>query len=166
MTIVQDTEQRIIEFLKNYPKSKLRVVVGFASIWGLAWLNHHTDGRQVDLLIGNTDAEYFEPGTSEEREGALDFLEREDVTVAGWNKMISDRTRTITIAWHVVDSEPHLLAGSAHLSQNGLQLNEELMAEIARDEIDAAVKKIDNLFDEASDCRQLLKSYIDVNLPA
>lgn len=158
--------KRIAQFLKDHPDVPLRVVVGYTSIWGLAWLNRRTEGRQVDLLIGKTGSKYFEHGTREDRKDALEFLRRKDVSVYGWNKRIDDRSRTIMIAWHVDDGGHHLLAGSAHLSKQGLQVNVELMAEIAEDEVDASVKKMDGFFGEARDCKDLLLSYIGALQPA
>ena len=153
-------EKRIAQFLEDHPTGPLKVVVGYSSIWGLAWLHRHTQDRRVDLLIGNTEWDSFDFGTREDREDAKDFLKRKDVTVAGWNKETGDRSRTIMIGWLIDGEEPHLLAGSAHLSKNGLKLNRELMAEIKKDEITAAAEKMNKFFDEAKDCRKVLTSYV------
>ena len=157
--------KRINQFLQNHPTGALQVTVGFSSIWGLAWLNRRTKERRVDLLIGNTSKQYFRHGTREDREEALDFLSREDVTVAEWAKRNEKGYRTIMIAWLIFDGEFHLLAGSAHLSKQCMQINHELMAEASEKEIGASVEKMKKVFRETKDCRKDLISYIDVEEP-
>lgn len=52
-------EAAVLRFLDKHKGGKLRVVVGYASVWGLAWLSRHCGGRSVDLLIGNCQPHWF-----------------------------------------------------------------------------------------------------------
>ena len=56
-------ESHISEFLDAHPNQPLRVAVDYASVWGLAWLGRHTQGRSVELLIGDCRKHRFEIGT-------------------------------------------------------------------------------------------------------
>lgn len=59
----RSTESRISEFLDAHPSQPLRVAVGYASVWELAWLSRHTQGRSVELLMGDCRKHRFEIGT-------------------------------------------------------------------------------------------------------
>ena len=53
------TASKIETFLRNAPPGRLYVVVGYADVTGLAWLERHAAERPVTLLIGDTRGRLF-----------------------------------------------------------------------------------------------------------
>ena len=74
------TASKIEEFLRNAPQGRLYVVVGYADVTGLAWLERHAAERPITLLIGDTRGRLFR-GQPQDRRAALDLLARTDVDV-------------------------------------------------------------------------------------
>lgn len=56
---MKTVESRIDDFLSDTEGRPLRVAVGYTSVWGIAWLARRTQGRRVDLLIGNCSPLYL-----------------------------------------------------------------------------------------------------------
>lgn len=153
-------EERIAQFLDDHPTGTLKVVVAYASTWGLAWLHSQAPERQVDLLIGNTSLYYFKHGTTKNRQAALQFLKRENATISNQYRFGRSNPRANMIAWLVLGSKPHLLAGSANLSEQSMVHNQELMAEAAERDIGASIEKMKAAFADSTDCRDRLIEYI------
>lgn len=170
-----DTEQRIAQFLRDHPTGTLRVAVGFASIWGLAWLHRHTQGRRVDLLIDNTQKKRFIVESSDEdRQAALDFLRRGDVTIRNYfdhqyHRATRAKSDAHLKAWLVVEGGVnYLLVGSANLTKQGLRHNVEVMVEATGADLGISVQKINDLYrdDRSTDCRGRLEGYIREDWPS
>ena len=128
----RSAESRIAEFLDANPNQPLRVAVGYASVWGLAWLGRHTQGRSVELLIGDCRKHRFKAGTEADRKTAREFLSRGDVTLRNWYAR-RDQERSAHIkAWQTTDStgQTLILSGSANLSRQGLRSNSNHMVVI------------------------------------
>lgn len=121
----------IENFLAKYSDRKLRVVVGYASVYGLAWLAERTENREVDLLIGFYGNKSFRNDSSDSISAAKSFLQREDVKVKSWFTKESDRCSVHMKAWHALDSNNahRILSGSANLTKQGLLHNREAMGE-------------------------------------
>lgn len=66
---------RIERFLRDNPVGPLWVTVGFASAFGLAWLNDRARGRPVTLLIGDTRTG-FTNYSEADRRAAIAFVQR------------------------------------------------------------------------------------------
>lgn len=155
-------EERIAKFLGEYPDGTLYVAVGYASIWGLDWLNTRTQGRRVKLLIGNAQYRYFNKASGKERAGALAFLGRDDVTLRNWYKKHGGKSDAHLKGWLIsTEQGDHLLTGSANLTRQGLQDNHELMVEANGDDLKRAAAKMRNLLGESWDCRLRLQGYIE-----
>lgn len=128
----RSAESRIAEFLDAHPNQLLRVAVGYASVWGLAWLGRHTQGRSVELLIGDCRKHRFKAGTETDQKTAREFLSRDDVALRNWyTKRDQERSAHIK-AWQTTDStgQIRILSGSANLSQQGLRSNSNHMVVI------------------------------------
>lgn len=77
-----DAASVIDRFLKQHPRGELRLGTGYASAYGLAWLHRRTRRRPVRLLVGDLRTG-FDRWTDDDREAALAFLSRDDVSVRG-----------------------------------------------------------------------------------
>ena len=119
----------IERFLLKYPDRKIRVVIGYASIYGLAWLAERTQNRKVDLLIGFYGNQSFRNDSTESISNAKRFLCREDVTVRSWFAKDPARGSVHMKACHTLDSNNahRILSGSANLTKQGLLYNREAM---------------------------------------
>ena len=129
------TETHVHQFLRYHSEGPLYVVVGYASVWGLAWLQEHTLGRPVTLIIGNTRRRYFKNATNPEREKALELIDRSDVEVFNWYRSPKNPRGESMLhakAWVVADRASNraeaALIGSANLTKDGMQDNWEMMA--------------------------------------
>lgn len=157
--------ERIERFLDEHPGVPLTVAVGFSSPSGIAWLARRTRNRKVRLLIGDCRPRYFRNATNEDRDEALAFLERSDVTVWNWYRK---RHRTHGKAsdahlkvWIAHDApRPAALNGSANLTHQGLYLNEELVTGIPEAEVDHAIQRVEAIFDKAWDAKDRLREYM------
>lgn len=143
-----NSQEHIRQFLKDNPHGHLYVVVGFASVWGLAWLQDHTRGRPVTLLIGNTQESRFQVATDSDRRKALDLLRRPDVQVLNWYRTPRSPQGNSTVhakAWIVADLGCPIAAliGSANLTKEGLQNNWEMMASVAYSELPLIWSELD-----------------------
>ena len=147
-----NTQEHIERFLNNHPDGHLYVAVGYASVWGLAWLQEHTTGRPVTLVIGDTKPHHFEKGTDSDRRKALAFLRRRDVRVLNWYRSARSaqgKSMLHAKAWVVADRKAGAataaLVGSANLTRVGLQDNWELMAVAAENEVTRIWSQLDGL---------------------
>ncbi len=128
----------IEDFLRDNPQGKLYVAFGYASAYGLSWLDQRTRGRPVWLLVGDIRTG-FSNQPDADRLAALSFLERSDVEVRNWyrtNKNRLGKAKAHMKVWMVQpDSSRHIrgavLVGSANLTRAGLYNNFEMMAEVA-----------------------------------
>lgn len=158
----RSAESRIAEFLDAHPNKPLRVAVGYASVWGLAWLGRHTQGRSVELLIGDCRKHRFKAGTETDRKAAREFLSRDDVTLKNWYTR-RDQERSAHIkAWQTTDStgQIRILSGSANLSQQGLRHNTEAMGEYSGQDRTEAVRSMNDLFAKSWDAKERVLGYL------
>ena len=158
----RSAESRIAEFLDANPNQPLRVAVGYASVWGLAWLGRHTQGRSVELLIGDCRKHRFKAGTETDRKTAREFLSRGDVTLRNWYAR-RDQERSAHIkAWQTTDNtgQTLILSGSANLSQQGLRHNTEAMGEYSGQDRAEAVRSMNDLFAKSWDAKERVLGYL------
>lgn len=144
-------EHRIDEFLENHPGARLRISVGFVSVWGLAWLAERTRGRRVELLIGNTQAKYFRNAFEDDRRTAIEFLRRPDVDVYNWYSKQQGGSEAHLKAWIAkdLDGRYSVLAGSANLSEAGLRRNTETIGEYHGEDADRVRQEVNRLFGQS-----------------
>lgn len=163
----RNAEQRIIRFLQANPEGNLRVVVAYTSIWGLAWLHRHTQGRRVDLLIGSIWEKRFEEGNNIDRQDAMEFLMRKDVTVKNWyRKQDFAKSEAHMKAWLVKNSSTcRLLTGSANLTKAGLVHNYELMVEPIDNDENVSIAIITEVWQKAWDRKNKLLKMIENSKP-
>lgn len=161
-------KQRIQNFLNEHPTGTLQVAVAYASVWGLAWLDYYTPGRRTNLLIGNIPKEDYGCQTNDQRERALAFLNRTDVTISNYESFDSGKTRVA--AWLVMNEDSpldwgshHLLVGSAKLNEHSLKREDELMAEAAESDVRDSVGRLKGLYGASWSCRKMLLEYIQVD---
>ena len=155
-------EHRIDRFLENHPEARLRISVGFASVWGLAWLAERTRGRRVELLIGNTQAQYFRNAYEEDRRVAIEFLSRQDVDVYNWYSKQQGGAEAHLKTWIAKDPDGgySVLAGSANLSEAGLRRNTETMGEYYGEDADRVRQEVNRLFDQSWDAKERVLEYL------
>lgn len=128
----------IERFLRDNPSGKVQLVVGYASAFGLAWLNERTAGRPVELLIGDTRTG-FSNYTEADRRAAIQFLQRSDVSVTNWYRRRGGHRTAHAKAWAVqpdsaAGTPGAVLVGSANLTRKGLFANFEMLALAASEE--------------------------------
>ncbi len=130
------TASKIEEFLRNAPPGRLYVVVGYADVTGLAWLERHAAERPVTLLIGDTRRRLFQ-GQPQDRRAALDLLARTDVDVLSGYRQGAPlvHQKVFVVASPDGDQAMAGLAGSANLTDAGLFRNEETVVTVAREEV-------------------------------
>ncbi len=145
-------EEHIVRFLRENPSGHLHVVVGYASVWGLAWLQEHTRRRPVTLVIGDTKKHHFNSATDSDRRKALALLGRRDVKVRNWYRTARSaegKSMLHAKAWVVADgksgSATSVLLGSANLTRAGLRDNWETMALAAEGEASRIWTQLDEL---------------------
>ena len=159
--------ERIERFLDDHPGVPLSVAVGFSSPRGIAWLARRTRNRTVRLLIGDCRPRYFKNATREDRDEALAFLERPDVTVCNWYRRHGETSDAHLKVWIAHDApRPAALNGSANLSHQGLYLNEELVTGIPDAEVDQAIRRVEAIFDKAWDAKDRLRGYMGSPSPS
>ena len=155
-------QQRIQKFLQDHPTGTLQVAVAYATPWGFDWLNQHTQGRRTNLLIGNIPENSYDELSDRERQNALAFLNRSEVTISNWKR--SDDGKTRISAWLVINKGSYnLLIGSANLNGYALKRDDELMVEVAKTDIRASVREMRSLYEKAKDCRRTLIERIQVD---
>lgn len=144
-----NTQEHIKGFLRENP-GHLHVVVGYASVWGLAWLQDHTQGRPVSLIVGDAKAHHFEKATDADRRRALAFIGRRDVRVLNWYRTARSaqgKSMLHAKAWIATDRSGRrataALVGSANLTKVGLQDNWEMMAVVAEAELPRIWEQLD-----------------------
>ena len=128
------------------------MLVGYASVWGLAWLQENTQGRPVTLVIGDTKPHHFENATNPDRAKALRFLRRRDVRTLNWyrtGRSAQGKSMLHAKAWVVAEPEERsaraALIGSANLTRVGLQDNWEMMALAEDSELSRIWMQLDGL---------------------
>ena len=129
---------KIEEFLRNAPTGRLYVVVGYADVTGLAWLERHTAERPVTLLIGDTRRRLFQ-GQPQDRRAALNLLARMDVDVlSGYRRGAPFvHQKVFVVASSGGDEAVAGLVGSANLTDAGLSRNEETVVTVSGEELPA-----------------------------
>lgn len=152
MPPVTGPADRIERFLRDNPSGTLWVAVGFASAFGLSWLNQRTSGRPVRLLIGDTRTG-FDKHKDTDRLGAIRFLQRSDVQVRSWYSKRGGYRTAHAKAWSV-ETDKHLgtpgsvLVGSANLTKQGLFKNFEMLAVAAPSEHENLFVEMRRVFQE------------------
>ena len=160
MTVDASTADRIERFLRDYPRGRLTVAVGYASLGGLAWLGRRCKGRRkVRVLIGNLEPHYFTSGSDSDRKEALAFVARRGVSVRAWRP--SDRGAVAHLkVWLVQGRRSAALNGSANLSAGGLWKNEEMVTAVASSELETVVRKVEALFGDSRDASSQVRGYL------
>ena len=154
--------ERIEAFLEAYPRGRVTVAVGYASVSGLAWLSERVSGRPVTLFIGNAQHRRFKNANAGDRAAALAFLRRPDVQVWNWyRKHGTDPVEAHLKAWIVEGTPETVLTGSANLTSAGLFQNYEIMAEIHGPDRAPAVATVSSLVANAWDYKKELIGAID-----
>ena len=141
--------ERIEAFLDAYPRGRVTVAVGYASVSGLAWLSKRVAGRPVTVFIGNAQHRRFKNANAEDRVAALAFLHRPDVQVRNWYHRHGTPAEAHLKAWIVEGTPPAVLTGSANLTSAGLFNNREVMAEIHGPDSAPVVAKVNALVTDA-----------------
>ena len=141
------------------------MAVGFASTDGLAWLARLTQNRKVRLLIGNCRPRYFKQTNHRNRKDALAFLAREDVEVWNWYRRHGQPSEAHLKIW-IAHSRPFpaALNGSANLSEAGLYHNHELMTTVSEEEIEPAIRMVEDLIKHAWNVKARIRQYIQGEL--
>ena len=128
-------------FLRTH-RGPLMVAAGYASVYGLSWLQQRTRGRPVTLVIGDVNPDRFRNATPADRKHALAFLRRSDVQVVNWyDNPSSDPRRPMMHAKALIVTHPKTgrpvaaMVGSANLTKNGLSRNWEMMATVAEGDL-------------------------------
>ena len=137
--------------------------MGYATWSGLAWLSRHTRDRPVELLIGDCRKHQIDKGTAEDRRAARAFLSRSDVKVRNWYSKRGVSRLAHLKAWQTTDrdGQPRLLAGSANLTQKGLQHHTETMGEYSGNDAIETIRSMDDLFARSWDVKERLLDYLD-----
>ncbi len=155
------TEERILKFLRDYPYDPIKIVVGFASTWGLAWLHRNANARKIDLIIGNPKENYFDKASEEDRNQALWLLKRGKIELFEWKEKSPEPSTVNTKAWMIErQNRTAVLVGSANLTLKGFQKNQELMVEPSLQDGDFAIEKINKLFEDCVDCKDEIIQYV------
>lgn len=129
---MREPAEQIERFLRDNPSGPLLVTVGYASAYGLGWLNERTAGRPVKLLIGDT-RKGFSKYKERDRLAAIEFIQRQDVSVLNWYRKKGGQRTAHAKAW-LVEPDLHagisgaVLVGSANLSKRGLHRNFEMLS--------------------------------------
>ena len=147
-----NAQGHIQRFLADNPQGHLYVLVGYASVWGLAWLHENTPGRRVTLIIGDTRPHHFGSATNRNRAKALQFLRRKDVLILSWyrsGKSAQGMAMLHAKAWVIAGpknrSARAAMIGSANLTRTGLQDNWEMMCLVAGGELSRIWRQLDGL---------------------
>lgn len=159
--------QRIEQFLKDNKDCELYVVVGYVSAYGPGWLNDRTQGQKVNLLIGDT-RQGFGNTTEKDRQKALRFMSRPNVSVKNWYSKKGGGSIAHSKTYIAVKPLPgskakikEILIGSANLTKNGLHNNYETMAGAAKSEYPDIWNRTSGMFrngwDAASKINQKLE---------
>ena len=155
---------QITKFLRTNPHGHLYVAVGYASTAGLAWLNMHTRGQPVTLIIGNAkNKSPYIKSTSTDRSSALEFLARPDVQVKNWYRTNKggDPSEVHAKAWMVSNpTGPSVMLGSANLTKQGLYHNVEMMALVADHEATRLWTEMQDLISKSWDISDRIKQYL------
>lgn len=145
-----NAQGHIQRFLGDNPHGHLYVLVGYASVWGLAWLGENTPGRPVTLVVGDTRPHHFESATNADRAKALRFLRRGDVRTLSWyrtGRSAQGKSMLHAKAWIIAEPEERsaraALIGSANLTKVGLQDNWEMMALAADGDLPRIRRQLD-----------------------
>ncbi len=158
---------QIVRFLRANPHGHLYITVGYASTAGLAWLNEHTRGQPVTLVIGNAKKTYFTKATTAARSSALEFLARPDVQVRNWYRTSKggDPSEAHAKAWMVWNDRSNpaglsVMLGSANLTKQGLFHNVEMMALVTGDEATRLWTEMHNLISKSWDINVRIERYL------
>lgn len=153
--------EKIALFLDRYPGGKLRIAAGYATVWGLAWLHRNTDGRPVDIVVGDCRPRFFSSFTQADAADALAFLARDDVRLMNWYSRRNPRNVHMKL-WMLEDRNGNckVLAGSANLTRRGMLENFENMGEYHGDHREAAARQMRIVFGEAWDAKDRIVGYI------
>ena len=152
---------RIERFLTKHDAGPLTIVVGYASVQGLAWLSTRTRGRSVKVLIGDCQQRYFNKATVKDRTTAAAFLARSDVSVLSWDRRRGGPAQVHLKVWVVLSEPvPGVLVGSANLTGAGLFRNSETMAEPSDADRYGILTQVEALRAEATDVQGRIVGYL------
>ena len=111
------------QFLADHPDGDLVIATRAVGVLGLAWLAKLTEGRNITLLIGETQPQNYRRGANAHRSAAVAFVQDLGVSIRSWsNSQIGASSVDLSI-WAVCDEDSipqHYLVGTAPLTQSGL----------------------------------------------
>ena len=155
-TKIPSIASRISDFLEENPDGPLKIATGYASFWGLKWLNEHTSDREsVDVLIGSLEPKYFLKASLDEIEGAEEFVSRDNVSI--W-ELDRGSKKVHSKAW-IADKS--VLSGSSNLTRQGLYRNSETMGEYSGRDKYQAFKQVHELIFAAEPACVVISAYAD-----
>ena len=158
---------RVERFLAAHPDGPLVVCVGSASVAGIVWLAEHSAGRPVTLLIGDLKSRNFVKATDADRRAALDFIQRNDVTVLNWyrtDRSSQGRSEAHLKVWAACDGTgvpQAFLVGSANLTMAGLRENVELMVLADTSEHSYLRSTLQQLQAKSWDAKERLEEWVE-----
>lgn len=167
MALSDTAADRVERFLDAHPSGPLMVCVGSASVAGVAWLAKRSHGRPVTLLIGDMKSRNFAKSTDVDRRAALDFAQRDNVTVLNWyrtDRSSQGRAEAHLKVWAACDdtgTPQALLVGSANLTTAGLHQNVEVMALADTSEHAYLHSTLRQLQDKSWDAKERLQERIE-----
>ena len=158
--MTQAAHSQIEEFLRRNPEGTLWVMVGYASAFGLRWLNERTQGRRVMLLIGDSRTG-FRNFSEEDRQAAIAFVGRPEVRVTNWYRRHGVRAEVHAKAWMVQPNPAApvagaVLVGSANLTKEGLFHNIEMLTVAPESEHARLYDEIQDAMDKSWDLKEPL----------
>ena len=167
MAIGTGAADRVERFLDAHPTGPLVVCVGSASVAGIVWLSQRSRGRPVTLCIGDMKSRNFALATDADRRTALNFVQRNDVTVLNWyrtGRSSQGRSEAHLKVWAACDdtgTPQAFLVGSANLTIAGLRENIELMALADASEHAYLRSTLQQLQDKSWDAKERLEEWIE-----
>ena len=126
------------------------MAMGFASAFGLAWLDERTQGRPVKLLIGDLRTGFANHSESD-RSAAIRFIQRPDVSVLSWRPAAG----SVHSKCYLVQPDPtagiegDVLVGSANLTRQGLYSNRETLSRAHPAEHERLRAELSDVMDQA-----------------
>ena len=118
-------ETKLINLFQENKGGQLHVLVGYTSVWGLAWLGKHTkDFTEITLTVGDLKEQTFDNATEENRAEAISFLERTEVYVYNCDWYLGKSERQLHSKVFFCESSlgmPSVLVGSSNLTRRGLK---------------------------------------------
>ena len=158
--------KRISEFLETNPSGDLTIITKTTGVLGLAWLSKRTEGRNVTIIVGDTNQRHFKRGANTHRHIAINFLASEKVSICSWVKPSHKHQENSEIEasiWAVIEdgTKPtKFLVGAAPLTQSGLHETITAMVTPTESEILYLQKLVSSLVTRAKDVSGVVQTGI------